>query len=111
MMYYRLKEPWAFRGWKKTPYAVQAQYGENKHKRPFFFQKEPFLDLLYFNGEEEVDPDTLSGDARQILREFLAQDMVEESPKPLPKLQALPRVCTGCPSSAASAVRLSPYHR
>jgi hypothetical protein len=35
-MYYRLKAPWAFRGWKKLPYAIQAQYGEDKHERPLF---------------------------------------------------------------------------
>lgn len=36
-MYYRLKEPWAFRGWKKMPFAVQAMYGKDKHKdfRPY----------------------------------------------------------------------------
>ena len=54
-MYYRLKAPWAFRGWTKLPFAIQAQYGKDKHKRPYFLQKDSFLELLHCNGEDEVD--------------------------------------------------------
>ena len=54
-MYYRLKEPWTFRGWKKMPYALRAEYGEKKHERPLFMEKEPFMALLYCNGEEAPD--------------------------------------------------------
>ena len=53
-MYYRLKEPYAFRGWKKLPYAICAMTGPKLFERPFFTNKEVFLDLLYFNGQEEV---------------------------------------------------------
>lgn len=54
-MYYRLKEPWAFRGWKKLPFAICAMAGEKKHEEPFLMEKEPFLELLCCNGEEDVD--------------------------------------------------------
>lgn len=40
MKYYRLTSPWAFRGWKKLPFAIQAQFDENKHKRPYFLIKQ-----------------------------------------------------------------------
>lgn len=33
-MFYRLKEPWAFRGWKKLPFAIRAMAGEKKHEMP-----------------------------------------------------------------------------
>lgn len=59
-MYYRLKEPYAFRGWKKLPYAICALKGPKMFERPFFFGKEIFLDMLYFNGQENVDPDSFS---------------------------------------------------
>ena len=54
-MYYRLKEPWAFRGWKKLPWAIRAEYGEHRHDAPMFLKKEPFLELMYCNGVEPVE--------------------------------------------------------
>ena len=90
-MYYRLKEPWTFRGWTKMPYAVRAQYGKDKLKRPFFFTKEPFLDLLYCNGEEDVNLSDFCEKAQQIVREFLANDMMEQSETPMPALQGWQR--------------------
>lgn len=86
-MYYRLKEPWAFRGWKKTPYAIQAMYGTERHKRPHFFEKEQFLELLYCNGEEAVDLEELSPKAQRIIREFLANDILEQSEQPMAPMQ------------------------
>ena len=59
-MYYRLKPPYSFRGWRKLPYAIRAEYGENAHKRAHFFQKGPFMELLRLNGVEDVDPGAMS---------------------------------------------------
>ena len=42
---------------EKLPYAIQAQYGKDKHSQPHFLGKEEFLDLLYCNGTEDVNPD------------------------------------------------------
>ena len=90
-MYYRLKEPWTFRGWKKTPYAIRAEYGAKRHERPFFADKELFMELLSFNGEEDVDPSALSPKGQQILREFLASDMMEQSDSPMEPLKSWQR--------------------
>ena len=82
-MYYQLKKPWAFRGWKLTPYAVQAQYGKDKYKRPFFFEKKVFLELLNCNGEENVDLAAFSPEGQKVVKEFLAHDMMEQSEQPM----------------------------
>lgn len=86
-MYYRLKEPWSFKGWKKTPYAIRAESGENITKRPWFFDKETFLELLCCNGEEDVDISLFSGKGRKIIGEMVAKEIVEQSDKPLPPLK------------------------
>ena len=86
-MYYRLKEPWTFRGWKLTPYAVQAMYGKGRHTRPYFFNKGVFLELLNCNGEEDVALSELSRETQQIIREFLAHEIMEESEQPMPPMQ------------------------
>ncbi|MBO6041429.1 MAG: radical SAM protein [Oscillospiraceae bacterium] len=90
-MYYRLKAPWAFRGWERTPYAIQAQAGRDKHKRPYFFRQQPFLELLYCNGEEEVDLSSLSAEGRQIFGEFLANGILEQSETPMSPLESWQR--------------------
>ena len=86
-MYYRLKEPWAFRGWGRSPFALQAQYGETKHDRPNFLSKEPFLELLYCNGEEDVDIDAFSERGQRVIRELLAHEGMEESVEPMEPLK------------------------
>ena len=90
-MYYRLKEPWAFRGWKKTPYAIQAMYGKDKHRKPYFFEKETFLELLNCNGQEKVNLETFTAKTRQILKEFLAHDIMEQSEDPMASMQSWQR--------------------
>ena len=82
-MYYRLKEPWAFRGWKRAPHALQAQYGEKKHDRPVFVPREQFLELLYCNGGEDVDLGSFSESGRHMVREMLGHGAMEESPDPM----------------------------
>lgn len=90
-MYYRLKEPWAFRGWKKTPYAIQAMYGKDKHRKPYFFEKETFLELLNCNGQEKVNPEAFTTKTRQIMKEFLAHDIMEQSEDPMASMQSWQR--------------------
>jgi hypothetical protein len=41
-MYYRLKEPYAFRGWKNRPHAIRAEYGDRVLMPPSFFRYEDF---------------------------------------------------------------------
>lgn len=90
-MYYRLKEPWAFRGWKKLPYAVRALYGEHKHDMPIFLDGKTFVELLYCNGEENVNTEDLRERTRQVIREFISKGMMEESESPLPPLSGAQR--------------------
>lgn len=61
------------------------------HKRPHFFEKEQFLELLYCNGEEAVDLEELSPKTGQLIREFLANDIMEQSERPLPPMQSWQR--------------------
>jgi len=90
-MYYRLKEPWAFRGWKKLPYAIQAQYGENKHTRPLFLQKAPFLDLLRCDGQKSLNLEDCSLEGRKTINELLTEGYLEQSAEPLPALASWQR--------------------
>ena len=90
-MYYKLKAPWAFRGWKKLPYAIQAQYGKDKHERPHFLKKEPFMDLLYCNGVEDVNLEEFCEEGQRIVKELLTHDGMEQSETPLPPLEGWQR--------------------
>lgn len=90
-MYYRLKEPWAYRGWKKTPYALQAQFGEHKLDRPHFLEKAPFMDLLYCNGEEDVNPADFSEKGRQLIENLTDAGIIESSESPMTPLESFQR--------------------
>ena len=90
-MYYRLKEPWAFRGLKKLPFAICAMAGKEKHDEPFLMEKVPFLDLLCCNGEEDVDTSTFSEAGRHILGELTANGIVEQSDTPMKPLSSFQR--------------------
>ena len=85
-MYYRLKEPWAFCGWKKTPHAIRAIYGPHKHDKPLFIDKKVFLELLYLNGVEDVSLSDFSKEAQKSIAELEAQDMLESSDVKMPPL-------------------------
>lgn len=85
-MYYRLKEPWAFRGWKKLPFAVTALAGQFKHTEPILTVKETFLELLCCNGEEDIDLTALSGKGRELIGKMLDRGVLEQSETPLPPL-------------------------
>lgn len=86
-MYYRLKEPYAFRGWKKLPYAIRAEQGEEMQLMPSFFGREDFHYLLYLNGEEHVDSESLPESARAIIDKLIEKGMAEVSETPLPPLE------------------------
>lgn len=86
-MYYRLKEPYAFRGFKRLPYAIRAERGNEMFKRPFFLGKEEFLDLLYCNGTENINIENLSDKAQKIIKEFIGKNIIEESEDPMQPLQ------------------------
>lgn len=85
-MYYRLKEPWAFRGWKKLPYAIRAEGGKNKHDKPFFFKKEAFMTLLSCNGEEDIDLSLLEEDTRKTVEKLAKEGVLDCSEIPMPPL-------------------------
>ncbi len=86
-MYYRLKEPWTFRGWKGLPYAIRAEYGEHKHEKPVFFTKPEFMALLYCNGEEELDLASLEEKPRCTIEKLISENSIEESDTPLEPLK------------------------
>ena len=90
-MYYRLKEPYAFRGWKKLPYAICAMKGSQLFEPPRFFDKEVFLDMLYFNGQEDVDPSTLSEGLQALIQEMCENDVLEKSEEMMEPLQSWQR--------------------
>jgi radical SAM protein with 4Fe4S-binding SPASM domain len=90
-MYYRLKEPYAFRGWKKLPYAICAMKGSKLFEPPRFFDKEVFLDMLYFNGQEDVDPSTLSEGLQALIQEMCENDVLEKSEEMMEPLQSWQR--------------------
>ena len=90
-MYYRLKEPWAFRGWKKLPFAICAMAGEKKHEEPYFMEKEPFLELLCCSGEEDVDVSAFSKAEQKIIQEMTQNGIMEESQTLLPPLSPFQR--------------------
>lgn len=85
-MYYRLKEPYAFRGWKKLPYAIRAEYGDEINHLPKFFNREDFHYLLYLNGEEDVNPDSFPTSVREIIKSMEKHEVVEISKTPLKPL-------------------------
>ncbi len=90
-MYYRLKEPWTFRGFKKLPYALRREYGEKKHEKPLFIEKEVFIMLLDCDGQTDIDLDKSSKKMKEIFEEFLEQGILEASSSPLPALQSWQR--------------------
>lgn len=90
-MYYRLNEPWAFRGWKKLPYALRAEDGERKYDKPKFFDKEIFLLLLNCNGETDLDLSGICEADRKILEELTQEGILQKSQTKLPPLHPAQR--------------------
>ena len=86
-MYYRLKEPWAFRGWQKTPFAITALAGQFKQEKPFFFKKDEFLELLYCNGEEDINIENFTDTAKQTIHELMNKGFMESSETALEPLK------------------------
>ena len=86
-MYYKLKAPYSFRGWRKLPYAIRAEYGAHMYDRPRFFKKDLFMELLYLNGTEEVDPRAMSDEFRSMVGEMVESGMAESSEEPMTPLE------------------------
>ena len=84
-MYYRLKSPWSFRGWKKLPYAIVRKDGPDDD--PVFYDQETFLDLLSFNGRENVAEGDLSPGGREAVRRLMEDGKLEASGEPLAPLE------------------------
>ena len=82
-MYYRLNEPYAFRGYKGLPYAIRAERGKKLFDRPLFFGKERFLALLYCNGTEPVEPEALDEKTRASFQELLSRGVLTASEAPM----------------------------
>lgn len=78
-MYYRLKEPYAFRGWRMLPYAIRAEKGVGMFELPQFYDKETFMDMLYFNGQEDIDAEKLSAKTRRLIEDMCSRGMLEAS--------------------------------
>jgi radical SAM protein with 4Fe4S-binding SPASM domain len=86
-MYYKLKPPYSFRGWKSLPYAIRAEYGKEMFGQPYFFGKEQFMDLLRCNGTEDVDISAFSGRTQLDIKEMLKKGMLEASESPMGALE------------------------
>ena len=76
-MYYRLREPYCFRGWKLLPYAIRCEFGEKMFEKPYFFDKETFLLLLCCNGTENIELENFSKKINKIFQELLNNSILE----------------------------------
>ena len=90
-MYYRLTEPYAFRGYKGLPYAIRAEQGSRLFDEPLFFGKEPFLALLYCNGTEPVELESLDEKSRAVFQKLLSQGILTASETPMEPLKSWQR--------------------
>ena len=90
-MYYRLTEPYAFRGYKGLPYAIRAEQGSRLFDEPLFFGKEPFLALLYCNGTEPVELESLDKKSRAVFQKLLSQGILTASETPMEPLKSWQR--------------------
>ena len=80
-MYYKLAEPFAFRGFKLLPYAVRAERGEHVDDEPIFFDKPTFLELLHCDGEHDICD--LSDDVREVFDDMINAGVLIKSDNPL----------------------------
>lgn len=80
-MYYKLAEPFAFRGFKRLPYAVRAESGEHVDDEPIFFDKPTFLELLHCDGEHDLCD--LSDDVREVFSDMINAGVLIKSDNPL----------------------------
>lgn len=78
-MYYRLDEKYAFRGWKRLPYALRIMEGEGRLDKPLFFNKEDFLLLLCCNGVEAVNEGELPESQRSLLQKLAKDGIIRAS--------------------------------
>lgn len=91
MSYYKLDTKYAFRGWKRRPYALRIMSGERTLSNPYFFSKEDFLLLLCCNGEENVDEDALSEKQQIFLHQLNQEKVIHKSNEPMGALEPYQR--------------------
>ena len=82
-MYYKLAEPFAFRGFKRLPYAVRAESGEHVDDEPTFFDKPTFMQLLHCDGEHDICAENLSDDVRLTFADMINAGVLVKSDSPL----------------------------
>jgi sulfatase maturation enzyme AslB (radical SAM superfamily) len=86
-MYYQLNEKYAFRGWKRLPYALRIMKGEGRLDKPVFFNKEDFLLLLCCNGVEVVNEGELPESQRSLLQKLAENAIIRASGEPMSGLK------------------------
>ena len=86
-MYYRLNNRFAFRGWKGLPYAIKIMHGLDTEKKPFFCNKETYEVLLKCDGKTNINEEQLSPDMKNLIENFVKQDILEVSDTPLEELK------------------------
>ncbi len=84
-MYYRLKDNYLLRGWKKLPYAIL----DKKTRGAVFMTGEQFAALQFCSGTMAEECALVFPQHKKMLEELLKEGVVEklESPKPLNKEQ------------------------
>lgn len=85
-MFYRLKEPHVFTGYKFLPFAIEAMDGEHYFDNPYFFKKDTFLRLLDCNGQNDMEAD-------MVIRQLVKAGVIEESESRLEPLRDYQRYC------------------
>ena len=90
-MYYRLKEPYSFKGWQRLPFAIRPESGPHMFERPHFFRKPEYLELMYCNGVEDVDISEMSETGQKILNEMIEAGIIDKSETPMEPLKPYQR--------------------
>ena len=77
-MYYKVKSGYRLVGWRNLPTGVLDL---NKNATSFLSRDEYGL-LLHMNGQEEINPDTLTEKQRESLRKFFEHGLIESGDLP-----------------------------
>jgi Fe-coproporphyrin III synthase len=90
-MFYKLDKKYAFRGWKKLPYALRRMDREGGTDQPIFMDKPTFMTALRCNGVEEVDEAQLGERERYLLQEMVRHGYAGSSEQPMGSLEPYQR--------------------
>lgn len=91
MSYYKLDKKYAFRGWKRRPYALRVMQGERFFSKPLFLNKDDFLTLLCCNGEENVDEHALKVPQQKLLDRLTLEGVLHKSEESMGALEPYQR--------------------